>query len=214
MPISRVATIEHLVPSATPTDRANDSPDARAAAWCRGIRAGDPATFTDLYQHWFDRSVAIVRARTGRDESFALDVVQDAMIRVARGMPRLDTDADLSRWMVRVLTTCALDRLKQESRENARRAFARSAESSTSTASVMHGSDRSRPTVDESMEELRRHLAELQPDQRAALSLRFWFGRSLAAIGRVFSISEDAAHGKLRASLRTLQRASQGEDQP
>lgn len=200
--------------SATPTDRANDSPDARAAAWCRGIRAGDPAALTDFYQHWFDRSVAIVRARTGHDESFALDVVQDAMIRVARSVPRLETEADLSRWMIRVLTSCAIDRLKQEARETARRAMAGNTKSNTPAASEIKGNDCSHPTFDESMERLQRHIAELKPDQRAALSLRFWFGRSLAAIGRALSISEDAAHGKLRTSLRSLQRASQGDDQP
>lgn len=201
------------MPIATPKDRANDSPDARAASWCRGIRTGDSAALTDFYQHWFDRSVAIVRARTGRDESFALDVVQDAMIRVARGMPRLETDADLSRWMIRVLTTCALDRLKQEAREAARRGVARNADFSTSDGREMQGNDCSRPIFGESIEVLQRHFAELKPDQRVALSLRFWFGRSLAAIGRAFSISEDAAHGKLRTSLRSLQRASQGDDQ-
>lgn len=201
------------MPSATPTDRANDSPDARAAAWCRGIRTGDPAALTDFYQHWFDRSVAIVRARTGRDESFALDVVQDAMIRVARGMPRLETDADLSRWIICVLTTCALDRLKHEARETARRAMARNTKCDTSAASEVQRNECSRPTSDESMERLQRYIAELKPDQRAALSLRFWFGRSLAAIGRALSISEDAAHGKLRTSLRSIQRASQGDDQ-
>ncbi|MCC6970384.1 MAG: sigma-70 family RNA polymerase sigma factor [Phycisphaerales bacterium] len=202
------------MPIATPTDRANDSPDARAAAWCRGIRAGDPAALTDFYQHWFDRSVAIVRARTGRDDSFALDVVQDAMIRVARSTPKLDSDADLSRWMIRVLTTCSLDRLKQESREAARRRVARNTASDTSVGCEMQGNDCSRPNIHESMEGLRRHLGELRPEQRAALSLRFWFRRSLAAIGRALSISDDAAHGKLRASLRSLQRASQGDNEP
>lgn len=200
--------------SATPTDRANDSPDARAAAWCRGIRAGDPTALTDFYQQWFDRSVAIVRGRTGRDESFALDVVQDAMIRVARSMPRLESEGDLSRWMIRVLTSCAIDRLKQEARETARRAMAGSTESNTPAASEIEGNDCSRPTINESMERLQRYVAELKPEQRAALSLRFWFGRSLAAIGRALSISEDAAHGKLRTSLRSLQRVSQGDDQP
>lgn len=200
--------------SATPTDRANDSPDARAAAWCRGIRAGDPTALTDFYQQWFDRAVAIVRARTGRDESFALDVVQDTMIRVARSVPRLETEADLARWMIRVLTSCAIDRLKHEARETARRAMAGSTEFNTPAASEIKGNDCSRPTINESMERLQRYIAELKPEQRAALSLRFWFGRSLAAIGRALSISEDAAHGKLRTSLRSLRRASQGDDQP
>ncbi len=205
------------MPSAAPTDRANDSPDARAAAWCHGIRSGDADAFADFYGHWFDRSVAIVRGRTGRDESFALDVVQDAMIRVARSVPRLESDGDLSRWMIRVLTTCALDRLKSEAREAARRTglesgIAASAPRASSSAADRASSASAQTTAD-SMEALRRHIADLKPDQRAAISLRFWFGRSLAAIGRAFSTSEDAAHGKLRASIRVLRRGLEGEEE-
>lgn len=199
------------MPSAAPTDRANDSPDARAAAWCRGIHAGDPNALSDFYKSWFDRSLAIVRARTGRDESFALDVVQDAMIRVARSVPRLDSEADLSRWMIRVLTTCALDRVKAESREQSRRAHAAPASAVTASGNP---DDDSRLSVDAVIQALQRHLAELKPDQRAALMLRFWLGRSLAAIGRAFSISEDSAHAKLRTSLRSLRRAALGDESP
>lgn len=203
--------------SATPTDRANESPDARAAAWCRGIRGGDPDALSEFYRHWFDRSVAIVRSRTGRDESFALDVVQDAMIRVARSMPQLESQDDMSRWMIRVLTTCALDRLKSEAREAARRAervkgVHGSHPHATSAASERDESISAQALAD-SMEVLQRHLAELKPDQRAAISLRFWFGRSLAVIGRAFSTSEDAAHGNFRASIRVLRRGLGGEQE-
>lgn len=196
------------MPSATPTDRANDSPDARAAAWCRGIRAGDPEAFADFYRHWFDRAASIVRAKAGRDESFSLDVVQDAMMRLARDMPQLQSERDLTRWVTRVLTSCALDRLRAEARESARRARSVSASAATPTDGD------AMPTIAEAMQSLERQLSELKPEQRAALSLRFWLGRSLAAIGGAFSVSEDAAHGRLRTTLRSLRRALQGDDQP
>lgn len=196
------------MPNVSPTDRANDSPDARAAAWCRGIRGGDPDAFAEFYRHWFDRSVAVVRGRTGRDESFALDVVQDAMIRVARSMPRLESEGDVSRWMIRVLTTCALDRLRKEAREQAR---GRRVGSDPTTATTDREASIQRA---EAMELLGCHLAELTADQRAAIALRFWLGRSLSAIGRVFSVSEDAAHGRLRTSLHLLRRASEGDENP
>lgn len=196
------------MPSATPTDRATDPPDARAAAWCRGIRGGDPDALAEFYRHWFDRSVAIVRGRTGRDESFALDVVQDAMIRVARSMPRLESEGDVSRWMIRVLTTCALDRLKIEARERAR------GRRTGSNSGPTNKDTEESAKIAETTEMLARCLAELKPEERAALGLRFWLGRSLAAIGRAFSVSEDAAHGRIRTSLRSLRRASEGEDNP
>lgn len=205
------------MPIASPIDRANESPDARAAAWCRGIRGGDPDALAEFYRHWFDRSVAIVRGRTGRDESFALDVVQDAMIRVARSIPPLESEGDLSRWMIRVLTTCALDRFKSEAREAARRTQHLNGADGSNPHANSRATDRdesrSARSVADSMETLRRHLAELKPDQRAAISLRFWFGRSLAAIGRAFSTTEDAVHGKLRASIRILRRGLEGEEE-
>ncbi len=205
------------MPIATPTDRANDSPDARAAAWCHGIRSGNADALAEFYRHWFDRSVAIVRGRTGRDENFALDVVQDAMIRVARSMPRLESECDVSRWMIRVLTTCAFDRIKCEAREAVRRSRRAGGIASPiphpSSPAVNRDECPSAQSASDSIETLRRHLAELKPDQRAAISLRFWFGRSLAAIGRAFSTSEDAAHGKLRASIRVLRRGLEGEDE-
>ncbi len=128
-------------------------------------------------------------------------------MRLARGMPQLQSERDLTRWVTRVLTTCALDRLRAEARESARRASS----GSPSAATPTDGDATS--TTAEDMLSLERHLSELKPEQRAALSLRFWLGRSLAAIGSAFSVSEDAAHGRLRTTLRSLGRALQGDKQ-
>lgn len=183
------------------TQQAIDPPNARAAAWCHGIRAGDPAALTEFYEFWFDRAVTIVRSRTGRDTEFAMDVVQDAMLRVARSIPAFSSDTDLARWMTRVLTSCALDRMKSERRELLRRRSA--------AGSAYAPSD---PSDTGELESLERILSRLKPEDRATLALRFWMGRTLATIGRAFSITEDSAHAKVRGTLRSLRRAAEREN--
>src|SRR5262245_11860434 len=59
------------------------------------IRAGDAGAFATLYEAWFDRALALARSLTRRDESFCLDVVQDAMMRVVRALPRLEDEPAL-----------------------------------------------------------------------------------------------------------------------
>src|SRR5690606_3993650 len=46
------------------------------------IARGDTEAFAQFYEIWFDRLVHMTRSITGRDESFCLDVTQDAMLRI------------------------------------------------------------------------------------------------------------------------------------
>ena len=73
--------------------------------------SGDAEALTGFYEAWFDRAFVLARALTRRDESFCLDVVQDARMRVVRSLPPLEEAAALGRWMVRVVHTTALDLL-------------------------------------------------------------------------------------------------------
>ncbi len=68
-----------------------------------GIVSGDDEAFTCFYETWFDRMYAEARRLTGRDESFCLDVVQDAMLRVIRKLKPLDTEPALARWVRRTV---------------------------------------------------------------------------------------------------------------
>ncbi len=50
------------------------------------IAAGHPEALCGFYRSWFDTIFTEARRATGRDESYCLDVVQDAMRRVIRSM--------------------------------------------------------------------------------------------------------------------------------
>ena len=89
------------------------------AAVSRGVALGDERALAVLYELWFERAVRLAGAglrRTalrGAGEEACLDVVQDAFVRVTRGMRPMAQGADVERWMVRVIKTAALDHLRQ-----------------------------------------------------------------------------------------------------
>ena len=57
------------------------------------IAAGDTDAFSRFYRARFDQMLAEAVRATGRDESFCLDVVQDAMMRVIRSMKPMSSGA-------------------------------------------------------------------------------------------------------------------------
>ncbi|MBY0394949.1 MAG: hypothetical protein K2X91_00555, partial [Thermoleophilia bacterium] len=102
--------------------------DAWARRVSRGIERGDRDALAEFYSAWFDRSLAHARRLTGRDESFCLDIVQDAMIKAAAAMRRVECRGQMSVWMRRVTASCALDRLREEASRTARQHAAARAE--------------------------------------------------------------------------------------
>lgn len=136
------------------------------------------------------------RTLTRRDEAFCLDAVQDAWIRVARSVRRMDTPDDFSRWLVRLVACAAKDLLRSESR---RRRRERAAAGPTPEG----------PKPDD-REWLRAALRGLSSRERALIEARFGRGLSLHGTGRDSGLTGDAAHGQLRRALERLRRLARG----
>ena len=86
------------------------------------IASSDTEALASLYREHFDSLYGEARRITGRDESFCLDVVQDALMRVIRSIPIMETEAGLRRWLSFVVRSCAYDRLRQMARRRHREA--------------------------------------------------------------------------------------------
>ena len=84
------------------------------------IASGNTEAFATFYRAWFDTMYAQARGASGRDESFCLDVVQDAMLRVIKSVPAMESADDLRRWLRVVVQSCAYDRFRAETRRKAR----------------------------------------------------------------------------------------------
>src|SRR4051812_22793164 len=131
-----------------------------AAALSRAIARGEPAALAEFYEVRFDWMYDRARALTGRDESFCLDVVQETMLRVARGMRAVKDEDELDRWAARALRSAAIDLLRREARAR-RRALARGPAIVEARAAG--------PVMDSS---LREGLAALADDDLLLLKLR------------------------------------------
>lgn len=175
--------------------------DALARKWSSGINRGDSAALAALYQAWFDRLVTTVQVRTRRDESFALDVVQDVMLKVADSLPPMQSSAELERWMVRVCITTAIDHLRSSQRRAARESRSQSRSGIEMEINQVQ------------LQELERALAQLGDCQRELLVARFFRGSTLRQVGAEIGTTPDAAHGRIRRALHSLREIITGTKQ-
>src|SRR2546426_8379130 len=153
----------------------------------RAIAQGKSEAFAAFYQVWFHRAYRLARSLTRRDESFCLDVVQDAMLKVVRSLRPIPTRERLERWIVRVVHTTALDALRREGRR------LRHEQRAAVPPGVKAGSE---DDSQERIEWLSARLAELPDEDRALLAERFERGKTLRASGAAVGMTGNAAHGR------------------
>lgn len=184
-----------------PSDAFGDSNTARSLELTAAIVKGDAAAFELLYRAWFPRMLGMARRATGRDESFALDVTQDAFVRVIRGPVVCATEAELGAWLRRCVLSASIDKLREEARRRARERARTRADSGEA------------PDL-EAVERLRwlaKSLDELSLVDRDLLKLKFELDRTLEQIGALQqgkTGSWASVHGRIRRSLERLRLAA------
>ncbi len=164
------------------------------------IAAGDPDAFAVFYRRWFDFAFGEARRATGRDESFCLDVVHDAMMRVIRSMKSMPNEPALRSWLRSAVRSCAYDRLRAEARRRRRETRVAARADAPSPAAPVD-----RDLVDR-LAWLRRELATLDESTSAIVTMRHRFGWTLEQIGAAVGLSPGAVDGRLRRALAALTR--------
>lgn len=160
------------------------------------IASGNTEAFTRLFRTRFDEMYTYARRTTGRDESFCLDVVQDAMLRVIRSIKPMETETHLRTWLRVVVQTCAYDRLRREARRRRwERAAAEIPEVNTG------GKD-----LDARLEWLRAELASLDDPNVRLLVMRYRLGWTLQRIGEAVGLKPGAVDGRVRRLTAVLRR--------
>ncbi len=201
-PANLVMTWPAKAPNPEAAADAQAAPRSSTLRLTEAIRAGDTEAFAGFYRAWFDRAYALVRSSTRRDESFCLDVVQDAMLRVVKSLPPLAEAAALECWMTRVVRTTALDRLRQEARRARREervAHRRAGESR------VNRHDASEPLeMAERIAWVEARLEEADQVERALVKQRFESGESFRTLGEAFEISGNAASGRVSRLISRL----------
>jgi RNA polymerase sigma factor (sigma-70 family) len=160
------------------------------------IASGDTEAFARLFRERFDEMNAEARRATGRDESFCLDVVQDAMLRVIRWMKPMDTEQRLRAWLRVVVQSCAYDRLRTEARRQRR----------DHTAAQQRPPDRPDRELAERLDWLRGELAALDGPPAQLLLMRYRLGWTLQRIGNVLGLTPGAVDGRIKRTVAALRR--------
>ena len=163
----------------------------------RRIASGDPEAFAEYYRRYFDRMYRRARSTCRRDESFCLDVVQDAMLKAMRRMRPIETEAALGAWTDALVRSCAVDRIRSDLRRRMREETAARRRSETGPAPAGIG-----PAWIEA------RLEGLDAEQVQLIVRRFRFGWTLQRIGESLGLGAGAVDGRIRRALAALRRSA------
>lgn len=161
------------------------------------MAAGDPRAVERFYRQWFDFLYAQAARVSGRDESFCLDVVQDAVLRVIRSVRPASTETQLKAWLRLVVQTTAYDLLRAEARLK-RRELAVAACGTVSTLNEELDAER--------LAWLRTQLDAMDPKLGRMIEMRFERHWTLARVARAMGLTVGTVDGRLRRALHGLRR--------
>jgi RNA polymerase sigma factor (sigma-70 family) len=156
------------------------------------MAAGDAAAVAVFYRAQFDFMYAAARRATGRDESFCLDVVQDATLRIVRTVRPVATLPQLRAWVRLVVQTTAYDRLRADARRTRRE------------AEVVVGHPAESTLADDRQTWLVRQLARLDAELVRLIDLRYDRNWTLARIAESLGLSIGTVDGRLRRAIQHL----------
>ena len=159
------------------------------------MAAGDQKAVETFYRNYFPWLLAQARQSTGRDESFCLDVVQDAVLRIIRTVRTVRSEEQFKAWLRLVIRTTAWDRLRIEARQKKREAFV----PTTCPADPVEETD-----DHERIAWLRKQLEHFDPELVRMIELRFEQRWTLAKIGQLFGLSIGTIDGRLRRAINDL----------
>jgi RNA polymerase sigma-70 factor (ECF subfamily) len=144
-----------------------------------------------------------------RNSEDALEVVQDAFVKLFQQSQRIDTRAEVGAWLTRVAINAAIDRYRQKKRRGSR-------EVGVETEDLQHLPARhERDALDnlhteDSRRALERGLRALNERQRAVVTLRHFSDLSLDEIARTLDVRLGTVKSSLNRAL-ALMKTAMGE---
>jgi RNA polymerase sigma factor (sigma-70 family) len=194
--------------SVTEQVRGSADRDVRPSKWERTTRdrliAGEEAALTEIYDQ-FASFVYGLALRVIGDARAAEDVVQDVFVGVWERPDAFDPDrGSLRTWLGTLAHRRAVDHVRREEARR-RRAIKEASRSDTT------------PDVEEmamalvTAERVRSALATLPDDQRRAIQLAYFGGKTYRQVAQVLGIPEGTAKSRLRLGLRRIADALEHE---
>lgn len=157
------------------------------------------AAFAELVRRHIDLVYGVALRRCGGDAQLAEDATQIVFTTLARKAGQLLDRPVLGGWLYRNAQYTATDLVRTESRRRRREQEAHLMNEMTGSEACDDEWTRLRPVLDGAM-------SELKDDDRDALVLRFFEGRSFADVGSRLRLTENAARMRVERALEKLHR--------
>ena len=173
----------------------------------RRIRAGDSDALGELYDRY--ASVALATAlRVVADRQLAEDLVHDSFVAVWQKIDRFDAArGNLRSWLLTIVRNRGIDRL---------RAARPSMEIGVADEMSLLRSS-ANPTADDALRsvsgaQVREAITRLPDEQRRAIELAYFEGRTYREIATLTGVPQGTANGRLRLALSKLRETLRGAD--
>ena len=163
------------------------------------LRSGDREALGELYDRYSSVAMAVA-VRVVSDRELAEDLVHDAYVAVWQKIDRFDASrGSLRSWLLTIVRNRAIDRLRgtrpsMEVGDADEQSLLRTGPNPTWDAAVQR----------RSALELRRALESLPDEQRQAVELAYFGGRTYREIATLTGVPQGTANGRLRLALAKL----------
>ena len=166
--------------------------------------AGSQSAFEQIVDRYQRPVISLIARMTG-DRALAEDLAQETFVKAFRNLAAFDTTRRLSSWLFRIAHNTAIDAMRRS----------RPATASIDTPHVTSAAGPYEPATPPGPDPVERHelgraleaaLAELRPDQRAAVVLRYENGLSFDEIGAVLGVPEVTARSHVHRARKELAR--------
>ncbi|MEW2377205.1 RNA polymerase sigma factor SigM [Micromonospora sp. NPDC047812] len=189
-------------PAGPPVSSSAPPPGAADLDLLHAHVAGDPHAFAELFHRHRDRLWAVA-LRTVGDREEAADALQDALLSAHRAAGRFRGDSAVTTWLHRIVVNACLDRIRRRQAHPT----VPLPDGVRDTDSGTGGVEPAAPVQDhDTALVVRQALAELPPEQRAALILVDVQGYPVAEVARILDVAEGTVKSRCargRARLAT-----------
>lgn len=159
-------------------------------------QGGDTEALEELVQRWIPRLSR--HAAFMSNQAAAPDILQEALLAIARGIRSLDDPARFGAWAQRIVSNKCADWVRRERRERGRQ-DAHQLDSINTPRQQGSQSDQTRA--------VRAALRRLPPERRALLALRYADGLTDAAIAEAMGIPKGTVKSRMHAAREELRAA-------
>ena len=183
----------------------------RDKALVRAVQQGDRAAFRELFEKYHRRAFAVAFGVV-KNKQDALDIVQEAFIKVHRHIQNFQGTSSFYTWLYRIVMNLSIDHVRRAKKgrdfdydDKVRRDHEDIAGDGAILPSILDGNPRKTVLRREMAEAIRKALEELPDYHRAVIMLREVEGLSYEEMARILKVPKGTIMSRLFHARRKMQ---------